>query len=117
MAYQNTGFYNPLTQQHERVTLHFLSSFLPTNGRGGDVATDRVWRVEWDKHFFAMCRATGGTLLFDLDVYRDLSPASRRLLVSAGPFSESHPVFMASTSQQTGALGASTKHYYKAYLF
>lgn len=81
VAYQNTGFYNPLTQQHERVTLHFLSSFLPTNGRGGDVATDRVWRVEWDKHFFAMCRATGGTLLFDLDVYRDLSPASRRLFL------------------------------------
>ncbi len=81
VAYQNTGFYNPLTQQHERVTLHFLSSFLPTNGRGGAVATDRVWRLEWDKHFFAMCRATGGTLLFDLDVYRDLSPASRRLFL------------------------------------
>ena len=23
VAYQNTAFYNPVTQQHERVTLHF----------------------------------------------------------------------------------------------
>jgi hypothetical protein len=28
-----------------------------------------------------MCRATGGTLLFDLDIYRELSPASRRLFL------------------------------------
>ena len=81
VAYQNTGFYNPLSQQHERITLHFLSSFLPTNGRGGDVSADRVWRIEWDRHFFDMCRATGGTLLFDLDLYRQLSPASRRLFL------------------------------------
>lgn len=80
-AYQNTGFYNPVTQQHERVTLHFFSSFLPTNGKGGDVAIDRAWRIEWDKHFFEMCRTTGGTLLFDLDLYRDLSPAARRLFL------------------------------------
>ena len=32
-------------------------------------------------HFFQMCRATGGTLLFDLDLYRDLTPASRRLFL------------------------------------
>lgn len=80
-AYQNTGFYNPVSQQHERATLHFFSSFLPTNGRGGDVAADRAWRIEWDKQFFAMCKATGGTLLFDLDLYRDLSPAARRLFL------------------------------------
>lgn len=80
-AYQNTGFYNPLTQQHERITLHFFSSYLPTEGRGGEVATDRVWRIEWDKHFFQLCQMTGGTLLFDLDLYRELTPASRRLFL------------------------------------
>jgi len=31
--------------------------------------------------FFKMCQATGGTLLFDLDVYRDLTPAARRLFL------------------------------------
>lgn len=80
-AYQNTGFYNPVSQQRERVTFHFFSSFIPTKGRHGAVATDRVWRLEWDKHFFEMCKATGGTLLFDLDLYRKLSPASRRLFL------------------------------------
>lgn len=81
VAYQNTAFYNPVTQQHERVTLHFFSSFLPTRGRGADVATDRAWRIEWSPMFFQMCQATGGTLLFDLDLYRDLSPAARRLFL------------------------------------
>ena len=81
VAYQNTGFYNPLSQQHERVTLHFLASFLPTKGKGGDVVSDRAWRIEWGSHFFDMARATGGNLLFDLDLYRALTPASRRLFL------------------------------------
>ena len=80
-AYQNTAFYNPVSQQHERVTFHFFSSYLPTRGRGGDVDAERAWRIEWDPHFFQMCQATGGTLLFDLDLYRDLSPAARRLFL------------------------------------
>jgi hypothetical protein len=81
VAYRNTAFYNPVTQQHERITLHFFSSFLPTRGRGGDVDTERVWRIEWSPMFFQMCQATGGSLLFDLDVYRQLSPAARRLFL------------------------------------
>lgn len=81
VAYQNTAFYNPVTQQHERVTLHFFSSYLPTRGRGAAVDTERAWRIEWSPMFFQMCQATGGTLLFDLDVYRDLSPAARRLFL------------------------------------
>lgn len=80
-AYQNTAFYNPVTQQHERVTLHFFASYLPTRGRGGDVDPERAWRIEWSPMFFQMCQATGGTLLFDLDLYRDLSPAARRLFL------------------------------------
>ena len=81
VAYQNTAFYNPVTQQHERVTLHFFSTFLPTRGRGGVVDTERVWRIEWSPMFFQMCQATGGTLLFDLDLYRELTPAARRLFL------------------------------------
>lgn len=94
-AYQNTAFYNPVTQQHERVAFHFFSSFLPTRGRGGPVDSERAWRIEWDRHFFQMCQATGGTLLFDLDVYRDLSPAARRLFLKLKDrFWRSKHVFM-----------------------
>ena len=95
VAYQNTAFYNPVTQQHERVTFHFFSSFLPTRGRGGPVAADRAWRVEWSPMFFRMCQATGGTLLFDLDIYRQLTPASRRLFLTLKDrFWRSKKVFM-----------------------
>ena len=95
VAYQNTAFYNPVTQQHERVTLHFFSSYLPTRGRGGDVETNRAWRIEWSPMFYKMCQATGGTLLFDLDVYRDLSPAARRLFLKLKDrFWRSKRVFM-----------------------
>jgi hypothetical protein len=80
-AYQNTAFYNPVTQQHERVALHFFSSYLPTRGRGGPVDPQRAWRIDWSPMFFQMCQATGGTLLFDLDLYRQLSPAARRLFL------------------------------------
>ena len=81
VAYQNTSFYNPLSQEHERVTFHFFSSFLPTRDRGATVDNERTWRIEWSPTFFKMCQATGGTLLFDLDLYRDLSPAARRLFL------------------------------------
>ena len=63
------------------MTLHFFSPCLPTCGRGVDVATDRAWRIEWSAMFFQMCQATGGTLLFDLDLYRERTPAARRLFL------------------------------------
>lgn len=95
VAYQNTAFYNPVTQQHERVTLHFFSTYLPTRGRGADVDPDRAWRIEWSPLFFKMSQATGGTLLFDLDLYRQLSPAARRLFLKLKDrFWRSKRVFM-----------------------
>ena len=95
VAYQNTAFYNPVTQQHERATFHFFSSYLPTRGRGGVVDPDRAWRIEWSPIFYKMCQATGGTLLFDLDVYRELTPAARRLFLKLKDrFWRSKRVFM-----------------------
>ena len=95
VAYQNTAFYNPVTQQHERATFHFFSSYLPTRGRGAMVDTDRAWRIEWSPMFFQMCQATGGTLLFDLDLYRTLTPAARRLFLKLKDrFWRSKRVFM-----------------------
>jgi hypothetical protein len=95
VAYRNTAFYNPVTRQHERITLHFFSSFLPTRGRGGAVDAQRAWRIDWAPMFFQMCRATGGSLLFDLDLYRQLSPAARRLFLKLKDrFWRSKRVFM-----------------------
>jgi hypothetical protein len=81
-SYHNTGFYNPETQQREHVAFQFLSTLLPTvGGLGQAIDVNRAWRIEWNTPFFRFCKSTGGTLLFDLDLYRDLSPASRRLLL------------------------------------
>ncbi len=81
-SYQNDGFYNPETKEHEYVAFQFLSILLPTvGGEGKTVDNDRCWRIEWNPAFFRFCRATGGNLLFDLDLYHALTPASRRLFL------------------------------------
>ncbi|MFO1003489.1 MAG: hypothetical protein U0936_24415 [Planctomycetaceae bacterium] len=108
VAYQNTAFYNPVTQQHERVTLHFFSTYLPTRGRGTVVDTERAWRIEWSPMFFQMCQATGGTLLFDLDLYRELTPAARRLFLKLKDrFWRSKRVFMNVDDLTVNGLGFS----------
>lgn len=95
-SYQNTGFYNPETQEHEFTAFQFLSIFLPTvGGVGQTVDNDRCWRIEWNPAFFRFCRATGGNLLFDLDLYQTLTPASRRLFLKLKDrFWRSKRVFM-----------------------
>ncbi|HLQ45491.1 MAG TPA: hypothetical protein VK137_12220, partial [Planctomycetaceae bacterium] len=81
-SYQNTGFYNPETREREYAAFQFLSILLPTIGGAGHVVdNDRCWRIEWNPAFFRFCRASGGNLLFDLDLYRSLTPASRRLFL------------------------------------
>ena len=81
-SYENTAFYNPLRKEHEFAAFQFLSFLLPTvNGLGGDVDNDRCWRIVWNPLFHGFCRASGGTLLFDLELYRSLSPAARRLFL------------------------------------
>lgn len=81
-SYQNTGFYNPETQEHEHAVFQFLTMLLPTVGGVGEtVDNDRCWRIEWNPAFYRFCRATGGNLLFDLGLYRELTPAARRLFL------------------------------------
>jgi hypothetical protein len=81
-SYQNTAFWNPESKEREEAAFQFLSMLLPTVGGVGEtVDTDRCWRIEWNPAFFRFCKATGGNLLFDLDLYRRLTPASRRLFL------------------------------------
>ena len=95
-SYQNDGFYNPETQEHEHAAFQFLSLLLPTIGGVGEtVDNDRCWRIEWNPAFFRFCRASGGNLLFDLEVYRKLTPAARRLFLKLKDrFWRSKRVFM-----------------------
>src|SRR2546425_10060497 len=69
---------------------------LPTIGGAGNIVdNERSWRIEWNPAFFRFCKATGGNLLFDLDLYRKLTPASRRLFLKLKDrFWRSKRVFM-----------------------
>jgi len=109
-SYQNTGFYNPETQEHEYVAFQFLSMLLPTVGGAGRVVdNDRCWRIEWNPAFFRFCRATGGNLLFDLDLYRSLTPAARRLFLKLKDrFWRSKRVFFNVDDLTINGLGFST---------
>lgn len=77
VVYHNSGFYNLLTQKHERWTFAFFASHLPQS-----LDSDRLWRLRWNEEFIAACRATGGRMMFDLELFRKLgSPATRRLFL------------------------------------
>ena len=81
-SYHNTGFYNPATREREEAAFPFLSMLLPTvGGEGRAIDTERSWRIEWNPTFYRFACRTGGSLLFDLDLYRQLTPASRRLFL------------------------------------
>ncbi len=110
-SYQNTGFYNPETREHEYAAFQFLSILLPTVGGVGSVVdNNRCWRIEWNPAFFRFCRATGGNLLFDLDLYRSLTPASRRLFLKLKDrFWRSKRVFLNVDDLTINGLGFSTE--------
>ena len=76
VSYQNDGFYDPIRREHRRVGFGFLSYSLPLTAD-----SSRAWRIVWDGVFFEMAAAVGGHLRFELDVYRQLDPASRRLFL------------------------------------
>lgn len=81
-SYQNTGFFNPVSQEREFVAFQFLSMMLPTvGGRGESVDNDRCWRIIWNETFYRLSNVTGGNLLFDLDLFQKLTPVSRRLFL------------------------------------
>jgi hypothetical protein len=72
--YRNDAFYDPIRGEHRRVSFGFLSYSLPI-----DPESSRAWRFGWDPIFFGLVRAAGGHLRFNLAIYRQLDPASRRL--------------------------------------
>lgn len=76
VSYTNDAFYDPIRGEHRKVGFGFLSYSLPVGSR-----TSRAWRIAWDPIFFELCMAGSQQFRFDLDVYRSLDNASRRLFL------------------------------------
>jgi len=76
VTYLNDRFYDPVRGEHRSVAFGFLSYSLPI-----DPASSRAWRFVWDPIFFEFCQAAGGGFLFDLETYRALDFAGRRLFL------------------------------------
>lgn len=76
VRYQNDHFYDPVRGEHRRVGFGFFSYSLPL-----DPKSNRAWRIAWDPIFFEFAKASSGHLRFDLELYRQLDPATRRLFL------------------------------------
>ncbi len=74
--YRNEHFYDPVRAEHRKVSFGFLSYSLPL-----DPESSRAWRIVWDPLFFEFVQAASGRFRFDLDTYRELDPAGRRLFL------------------------------------
>lgn len=76
VRYHNDGFFDPIRREHRAVSFGLLSYSLP-------LAPDssRAWRILWDPLFFEYCQAAGSHFAFDLETYRLMDHASRRLFL------------------------------------
>lgn len=76
VSYASDAFYDPVRAEHRKVRFGFLSYSLPL-----DPQSSRAWRIAWDPIFFDLVRPLGGQFRFDLESYRALDPAARRLFL------------------------------------
>lgn len=74
VSYQCDKFYDPVRAEHRRMGFGFFSYDMPV-----EEDSKRAWRIVWDPIFFELAQATGSYLRFNLDVYRELDVAGRRL--------------------------------------
>jgi hypothetical protein len=78
VQYFSDGFFDPIRSEHVRIKFQFFSYSMPINAN-----SSRAWRIVWDPVFFQYASAARGALWFDLEIYRKLSVASRRLFLLA----------------------------------
>lgn len=76
VSYLSDAFYDPLREEYRKVSLKFFSYSLPENPK-----STRAWTIEWDRVFFELVQAKGGSMRFDFEKYRGFDPASRRLFL------------------------------------
>lgn len=76
VTYQGENIYDPIRKEQVRTEFGFFDRIRP-------MADDsqRAWRFYWSPVFFEFCKASGGQLMFDLELYRTLDHASRRLFL------------------------------------
>ena len=87
VQYFNDGFYDAIRSERRRVNFGFFSYSMPA-----DPKSSRAWRVVWDPVFFEFAKVARGALRFDLDIYRKLDAASRRLYLFASKLLCRHEV-------------------------
>jgi hypothetical protein len=91
IQYFNDSFYDPIRAEHTRINFKFFSYTQPV-----DLNSSRAWRIVWDPVFFQFAQAARGALRFDLQTYRQLDVASRRLYLFASKllarFDTTHPI-------------------------
>ena len=76
VSYFCDAFYDPMRAEHREVSFHLLSYSLPV-----DADSSRAWRLRWDQTFFELAKHGACHLRFDLELYRNLDTASRRLFL------------------------------------
>lgn len=76
VKYLSDACYDPSRSEYRKVSFGFLSYSLPAHPE-----SSRAWTICWDRVFFALIQANGGGMRFDLELYRSLDAASRRLLL------------------------------------
>lgn len=91
VSYLSDACYDPTQAEYRRVSFGFLSYSLPV-----DPNSCRAWRIVWNPVFFSLVKSIGGSMRFDLEQYRALDPAARRLfllLLKVGYRSGRLPIF------------------------
>lgn len=76
VCYSNDRFYDPVQKEHRAVDFQFLAVDSPR-----DACSDRAITFFVNQKLFELCAADAGHFKFDLDIYRRLDPASRRLFM------------------------------------
>lgn len=76
VKYLSDACYDPSRGEYRQVSFGFLSYSLPAHPD-----SSRAWTICWDRVFWELVQATGGGMRFDLELYRSLDAAARRLLL------------------------------------
>ena len=76
VSYLSSACYDPVRAEYRQVSFRFFSYSLPANPE-----SNRTWNIVWDDVFFQLVQATGGSMRFDLNLYRSLDPAARRMFL------------------------------------
>jgi hypothetical protein len=76
VRYSNDKFFDPVRGEHRKVSFGFLSFSLPA-----DPDSQRAWHIAVDPIFFSLVEPAKANFWFDLETYRTLDAASRRLFL------------------------------------